>query len=305
MPPMPEVGFCRELNLSEPVAGSATAQVVRWVLLEDPGPWGAQTPRDSGLPAPVVAWLTALDAQPGVRTQLIRRPGCASMVSRPGQGTRKLIIAEAPADPSGRRLIELELPLAELPSLDLDALVAAAPPQPKLAELWLVCTHGTRDRCCAKWGMPVFEALRQRDPTRVWQCSHLGGHRFAPTFLTLPDGLMWGRFDLAKLDDLIAALAHGRLAALDHLRGRCCYSRPVQVAEIAVRAELGLDDDEALTWIDATPTLTSEGATQVRFRGPSGELRVIEIEAAPLDFEAPPSCGDPPERRVGLRLRKN
>jgi len=63
----------------------------------------------------------------------------------------------------------------------------------------LVCTHGSRDVCCAKQGFPLYEALQKRadaakDPSvAVWRTSHLGGHRFAPTLLDFPRGILWGR----------------------------------------------------------------------------------------------------------------
>ncbi|MFO7566621.1 MAG: sucrase ferredoxin [Enhygromyxa sp.] len=300
---MSEVGFCRELCLSEPLAGTGLEAVERWILLEDGCPWGPDTPRDSCLPAPVIDWLLDRNAEPGTRVQLIRRPGS-------GTGPRRrLILAEAPAAASRRKLVELEVGLDELPSLDLGSLLDSAPPGPCLGALWLVCTHGTRDRCCAKWGMPVFEALRQRDPDRVWQSSHLGGHRFAPTFLTLPDGLMWGRFDSGRVDELRDALADGRLAALGSLRGRCCYPRPVQAAECLIRERDSIVEDDALELLEAA-TLT-DGRTRVRFAlrsgapaGPAAEAEV-EVEVAPLEPElvAPKSCGGQPERHFALRLR--
>lgn len=294
---MSEVGFCRQLCASEPLAGTGPDAVVRWVLLEDGGPWGAATPRDTNLPATTIDWLLARDAESGTRVQMIRRPG-SSVGPR-----RRLILAEAPVDAARRKLVELDVELAELPDLDLDALLAAAPATPKFAALWLVCTHGTRDRCCAKWGMPVFEALRQRDADRVWQSSHLSGHRFAPTFLSLPDGLLWGRFDVGRLDVLRDALAHGRLAELESLRGRCCHPRVVQAAECLIRQRDAIVEDDALALLDALPT--ADGRTRVRFRrAPGGDTIEAEVESYKLDLAAPISCGEPPEQRPALRLRQ-
>ncbi len=290
---MTEVGFCRELNTAEPLAGTGTDAVTRWVLLEDASPWGAKTPRDTSLPTPVIAWLQARDAEPGTRVQLIRRPGSNQSTQR------RLILAEAPADASARRLLELDVTLDELVSLDVDTILAAAPAKPELALLWLVCTHGTRDRCCAKWGMPLFEALCQRDPKRVWQCSHLGGHRFAPNFLTLPDGLMWGRFDIARVDALVDALAAGRLTELESLRGRCCYPRPVQAAECLIRMREHIEADAALELVGHEPR--PDGSTKVEFRSASGERLEVVIESAKLGFEAPASCGAESEPRWSFR----
>ena len=53
--------------------------------------------------------------------------------------------------------------------------------------LALVCTHGVHDVCCAVKGRPVAEALAARWPEATWECSHLGGDRFAPNVLLLPD----------------------------------------------------------------------------------------------------------------------
>lgn len=289
---MSEVGYCRELCMAEPLAGTGPDAVVRWVLLEDGGPWGAHTPRDSNLPSPVIDWLLAHDADRHTRVQLIRRPGSST------GARRRLIVAEAPADAARRKLVELDVELDAVPSLDLEPLLATAPACPRLAALWLVCTHGTRDRCCAKWGMPVFEALRQREPERVWQTSHLGGHRFAPTFLTLPSGLLWGRFDSGRLDLLRDALAHGRLAELGSLRGRCCYPRAVQAAECLLRNDDLLEDD-ALELCDA---ITKPGRTLVKFSLRSGGPPIgVTIAHVKLDL-APASCGDRPEHRFALRM---
>jgi hypothetical protein len=62
----------------------------------------------------------------------------------------------------------------------------------------LVCTHGTRDSCCGRRGAQL--ALELAEPGRLtgqnlWRTSHMGGHRFAPTFLVLPAGTVWGYAD--------------------------------------------------------------------------------------------------------------
>ena len=64
----------------------------------------------------------------------------------------------------------------------------------------LVCTHGSRDACCATFGFPIYQALRATasalpGSVRVWRTSHTGGHRFAPTVIDLPDGRYWAHMD--------------------------------------------------------------------------------------------------------------
>ncbi len=84
----------------------------------------------------------------------------------------------------------------------------------------LVCTHGAIDACCAKFGFPAYRKLKEfaadRENTRIWRCSHFGGHRFAPTMLDLPDGRYWGFLD----DDSLATILD-RSGDPETLRG--CY----------------------------------------------------------------------------------
>ena len=74
----------------------------------------------------------------------------------------------------------------------------------------LVCTHGSRDVCCGKFGYPLYEELHQKYATgsevrrlRIWQTSHVGGHRFAPNLLDLPEGRYWGRMGPEALENLV------------------------------------------------------------------------------------------------------
>lgn len=301
---MPEsVGYCRELAASEPLAGTATESVSRWVLLEDGDPWGRKPPRDSELAEPVQRWLLAQDARPDTRVQLIRRPG-ASRGPR-----RRLYLVDAPEYAPGRRTVELELELAELPALelpedleDLEALGARTLDAP----LWLVCTHGTRDRCCAKWGVPLWDRLVAKGRERVWQSSHLGGHRFAPTLVCLPAGLMWGRIQLDQAEALWTAAEAGQLALLDQLRGRCCHPRPVQAAECFVRSSAGLVDDGAVRLASWEEIGEDHYRVELRVRDAAGAVQAQTLE---LHHRLDPKlltaggCGDPLEPRSRYELR--
>ena len=64
--------------------------------------------------------------------------------------------------------------------------------------LFLVCVHGRREVCCAVRGRPVAQALAARWPGQTWECSHLGGDRFAPNVLVVPDGTTYGRLASAR-----------------------------------------------------------------------------------------------------------
>ena len=69
---------------------------------------------------------------------------------------------------------------------------------------FLVCAHGRRDACCARLGLPLFDALNaQLLPTHLWQSSHLGGHRFAPNVVVLPVGIQLGRIPLERAAEVV------------------------------------------------------------------------------------------------------
>jgi hypothetical protein len=115
---------------------------------------------------------------------------------------------------------------------------------------YLVCTNGARDRCCAIRGPAVAAAIERARPGRAWECSHVGGHRFAANLLVLPDALCFARLDVASALALVDELEAGRLP-LEHFRGRTDYSQPDQAAEILVRKELGLTGLDDLALVEA------------------------------------------------------
>jgi hypothetical protein len=133
--------------------------------------------------------------------------------------------------------------------------------------LVLVCTHGRKDWCCALRGRPTALALSALDPEATWECSHLGGDRFAATVLSLPTGVTFGRVGVDDAAELVGALRAGRVPAR-LLRGRCTDPVAVQAADASARLALGrerLDDlrptavhrGDAGTW---TVTLADAGA---------------------------------------------
>ena len=108
--------------------------------------------------------------------------------------------------------------------------------QPITQQDLLVCTHGMRDRCCARFGQPFFRevALSAKQGnlpnTRVWKVSHIGGHRFAPTAISLPDGRYYGRLTLSCLQSVITR--SGSVEDISSIyRGWGLLPAPLQVFE--------------------------------------------------------------------------
>jgi hypothetical protein len=100
----------------------------------------------------------------------------------------------------------------------------------------LVCTHGSRDKCCARYGNPFFmQALAtvydlQLHNVRIWKSSHFGGHRFAPTAIDLPDGRYYGALDAQSFKSILTR--KGDIQCLNKVyRGLGIIPTEIQVME--------------------------------------------------------------------------
>ena len=90
--------------------------------------------------------------------------------------------------------------------------------------MFLVCTHGKRSACCARFGAPLAQALAARQPGQVWESTHVSGHRFAANLVILPHGLYYGPVSLAAAVAAIDAYQRGSVWP-DRYRGRAGRTR--------------------------------------------------------------------------------
>ncbi len=253
---------CSALNADEPLAGSAQGAVAH-VFLEHLGAWPAD-PLEA-LDPTYAEGLRALDAAVG----LVRRPAGER---DPGSGVpeRPYVIVATNGLVAATRTNGVPS-VAELAEV-LTSLTQGEVPDGWSAPAWvvLVCTHARRDACCARLGQPLLEDLAEvADPSRIWETTHLGGHRFAPTCLALPSQVAYGRVTRDRVSDLVDAFAADEVLP-DLMRGRTTYGPALQVAEIAARQRLDVrgrlelvahseaDGVTTATWVadDRTLTLT-------------------------------------------------
>jgi len=96
--------------------------------------------------------------------------------------------------------------------------------------VFLVCGHAQRNACCARFGGPLAVGLAARYPGRVFQTTHVGGHRFAANLVILPHGLYFGPVNVALATAAISAYERGAVEVRGY-RGRAGQPRPVQEAE--------------------------------------------------------------------------
>ncbi|MGW8065098.1 sucrase ferredoxin [Streptomyces ziwulingensis] len=279
-------------DLDEPVSG--TAPVARtWLLLEQPGPWGAKALTSSHLDPVLGRALEAAAKGTGVRVALIRRPGRHADRGAPDE--RRVYAAHtvpgnvwlhsaALTDP--RRLLDLDL--AALGRGDDRTFDSALEGGPHLGDpLALVCTNGKRDRCCALLGRPLAAELAASGAGDVWEVTHLGGHRFSPTVLVLPDGYAYGRVRAHTVKEVLGGAREGRVVT-DGCRGNSAWERPGQAAELAVRAAVGEDAAQALRVVRTDGAAPRWEVTLAHRDGRRWRVSVAQGASAP---PRPESCG--------------
>lgn len=238
---MREKKFCAQIcqQAQEPMIGTA-ARADFWCLLEYTERWNEFAIRDSILPPGVLAWQKEVqNCFPDFRMQLIKQHHypqqtitCFFAITRHGQ----------------QALYRFQLKkYTDLLQIDLSALVdGAACYKPYLEHepLFLICTHGKHDRCCAKFGLPIYYEVTQLVGNRAWQSSHVGGDKFAANLLCMPYGLYYGHVAALDVKQIIDA-TYNRHIYLEKFRGCSNYPSVVQAAEYFLREQTGILDLDA------------------------------------------------------------
>ena len=194
---MPTSYRCAEASAPAHEPMLATGSQVRgWLLIEVRGAWGEDAIHDSALGEHVPPdWKDQLKRR-HVRAVCIR----SHLASRRHRRSAVRLRRSAARRPGRRRCGAVRCdrwPTCSPPS----ERSAATSPGPRLGAVdeqrsILVCTNGRHDQCCANRGRPVVRALRESPwADRVWECSHIGGDRFAANVVVLPDSLYFGRVE--------------------------------------------------------------------------------------------------------------
>lgn len=232
---------CSDASVGRDEGIVATASQVRaWLLVEVHGAWGIDAVTESHLGAHIPeGWKADLQRR-GIRTVCIR-PADRSDDS---ETTRLFfVVAARPGRTEGEVWTRTVPSLGGVRHVSDDLVVGDAPTgwEQHPGRLVLVCTNGKHDQCCANQGRPVVRHLRTSPwADEVWECSHIGGDRFAANLVVLPDSLYFGRMEPTEAEVLLDAHAEGRIS-LPWFRGRSTLRFAEQAAEHAVRAALGVD----------------------------------------------------------------
>jgi hypothetical protein len=220
--------FCSESARlrGDPIAGTASHGIV-WVLIEYRGGWPLNGFEGLDLEPETKALVLSAAKAARARVLLVRRPG-----PRRREGNSRWAVLHYEDSGAYRQqwgTWSRDEDLAEIATALSTRGELGHPP------VMLVCTHSRRDQCCAVWGRPVGRALSERWPELVWECSHVGGDRFAGNVVVAPDGVYYGNLDaessVATIEEHLADRIHA-----EHLRG---YTHLFPAQQAAVAATLG------------------------------------------------------------------
>jgi len=275
-----------------PLIGTATRGDI-WFLLEYPGRWEAKALEDSSIPAVVKAQLASVAPQGlAFRTLLIRQ-----LHSDHRAGLR---FFAAQADPLVPRLYEYRLERYEdLLDIDLASLAAGEihdSANLRLDPLYLVCTNGRRDQCCARYGPSAYQAMADEAGDAVWQSSHIGGHNQAPITLFFPHGLNYGRTTPEEASHLVQAYRRNQVV-LHHYRGRVCYPNHIQAAEHFWREQTGVLDLPGLRIEAVDENGPDRWAVTIGALDSSRSI-CIQVARRESDYVIPVSCSGSKEARL-------
>jgi len=231
--------FCRDISLAhnEVLSGTAGPKQLR-ILIQDHSPWSRQGFDNCDLPEAIKQYLKALFGTAKPSIMLVRNNDQRKLRDK------SIFIVHSDIDAPAIYHYHWQTP-ADLKCLPLaDAMARKIPPNYAQA-LYLACTNGKRDKCCAKYGMPLYKQLKLKLGDKVWRSTHIGGDRFAANMLCLPHGLVYGRLTEHSANKAVQYYEQGKLS-LEGLRGRSSYSKPEQFAESYVRNKYGVQGLNAL-----------------------------------------------------------
>lgn len=199
--------------------------------------------------------------------------------------------------------ITLEVPRVALPEL-LDAIRAGDAlehwnPQPQTRPMLLCCTHGKKDKCCAKFGYSTYKQLRDAAragnlPIDVWESSHLGGCRLAASAVAFPALRKYGRLT----DTDIRPLLDSELADKPYLpcyRGRGDLTQAQQVAEIYVLTHYPEAEGYSRLEVGDEVEDSEQLIVPVNLNDSGGSARTLQVHCKRQSIVRYDTCADLPE----------
>lgn len=261
------------------------------------GGWGGEIVKRAGASGAFAPVLQHLKKAPRAKILFIRHPA--------SQGKNFYIAVTNQGQPVLYHTILSDYD--EILNLELDSIGEDRSPRVNgkdmsaESELYTVCTNGRHDPCCAARGTPFYQALiAYVGEDKVWQTTHIGGHRMAATMIAFPQGIVYGHLDPADAEAVVTNHRAGYMLTHKY-RGRGAYAGHSldDDAHQAAGAAEGLIRERARLYADAELRLSDVIATgdqrwRISFHDGGGARHDADVN---LGMSAPrqTSCGDVPK----------
>ena len=249
--------FCSQQFASSVKELYGTVPVIdRLLLIEYPQPWNDEPITDNKLPDAVNRFLqNCIDT--GIFSRIFFIKNATSK-----QGVIRLYaINNRTMDPFTRMKIIGDY--EELLIMDIPAFFSEDLEKGEIVDhqLYLVCTNGKVDKCCSKFGLPIYKQLLSMDEN-VWQCTHITGCRLAPNVVSVPYLHYYGHLVPEEVPELYRCMVNQQIY-LKKYRGRTCYSPAEQAAEYFLREALGDVEYQSMFFLDSS---SEDDLFTVRFK---------------------------------------
>ena len=229
------------LESREQLFGTAP-QVDHWFVIEYSSNWEKEAFEESNIPEKVKSTINdLLEFFSNSRLQLIRNES---------SGNENITFYYAHSTEFDPKLYKFSLDTYEdLLNIDLIALIESGDIQnfESNERIALVCTHGSYDTCCGKFGVPIYENLLEHNDITSWRTTHVGAHRFSANIVMLPEGIYYGRVNEDNFEELLKSHRSNNIY-LDCYRGRSCFTQPSQVSDYFLRQQRNIFGIYDIEW---------------------------------------------------------
>jgi len=204
---VPSTSFCSELakQENEPLAGSAMTAEKYVFISWSKKLWARKQYDSQGFPQSLTVYLQNLQKDQRIFTRLIHQHG------KDRKGYSQIFVMPDGIEYRDVAVQDIELLLREY----FDGKPSENYQLGKTnGTILFCCTHGKRDRCCAKFGQLTIYELRRLAEARkfkldVWECTHINADRFAVNAFVFPHGYMYGGIRVENAREIIDLLVEG------------------------------------------------------------------------------------------------
>lgn len=111
-----------------------------------------------------------------------------------------------------KKYCEVVINAEDYHTVDLESIISCKNTIWQKKPFFIVCTNGKKDKCCSKFGFPVYKFLESIFMEgSTWECTHIGGDRFAANLVYMPFGIYYGRVTVEDIPLIVEACRENKI----------------------------------------------------------------------------------------------